>query len=481
MKWVTGILAVFVVAGFFVSEQSQAESRAPSSLSLQLPPLSPCAEDPFDVIWNGEEYLACLKATATPTPTLTPTPTFTPTPQPTPTPTFTATPIPPTPTPLPPTFTPTPLPPTPTPTPDLNTVIITSGQRIRYSVTVQSNTVYECAPGVVLDGQKVTKVAFSGSGTSNVTIRNCVIENYATDTQRCVIDARGTSGWRIEDNEVRKNKSCGIEGGTESLVTGNHIHHNGQIGVKADSAVDAHFLSNEINHNNCAWQSNTNSACPWPGVNPGFEAGGSKFVDTTRLVVEDNYVHHNKGPGLWTDIDNIDTTYKWNHVTDNCQMGIFHEISYRAWIHDNTLDNNAGGLDGCTGTGWGYGAQILIAHSPDVEAWNNHVIARCQGCDGIVVIQQNRYDHVGKFGPHEARNANVHHNTITLTMLGFQGWAGGATGDFTGADAIVKTGHFDFNTYDVPNVTCTCFNWGFEEVNFSGFRQRGQEINGSIQ
>ena len=56
--------------------------------------------------------------------------------------------------------------------------------------------------------------------------------------------------------------------------------------------------------------------------------------------MRDNHVHHNEGPGLWTDIDNIHTLYEGNLVEHNANVGIFHEISYDAVIRNNIVRDN---------------------------------------------------------------------------------------------------------------------------------------------
>ena len=71
-----------------------------------------------------------------------------------------------------------------------------------------------------------------------------------------------------------------------------------------------------------------------------FEAGGTKFVKSDGLVARGNFVHHNGGPGLWSDIDNIRTLYEGNRVEDNAREGIVHEISYSAVIRGNTVLRN---------------------------------------------------------------------------------------------------------------------------------------------
>ena len=96
------------------------------------------------------------------------------------------------------------------------------------------------------------------------------------------------------------------------------------------------------------------------GVSYGWEAGGTKFVKTRGLIVRSNYVHHNWGTGLWTDIDNINTLVEGNRVIGNANQGIFHEISYAAVIRNNTVQGN--GFDRCC---WLMGAAILVAASPD--------------------------------------------------------------------------------------------------------------------
>src|SRR6185295_4962399 len=133
-----------------------------------------------------------------------------------------------------------------------------------------------------------------------------------------------------------------------------------------------------------------------------WEAGGTKFALTRNLVVRNNFVHHNYGPGLGTDINNIDTLYEANTVSDNEQAGIFHEISYRATIRYNTVARN-----GYAYHAWLWGAGIQIAASPDVEVHDNTLV---DNAHGIAAIQQNRGS--GTYGMHSVDNLYVHNNTI---------------------------------------------------------------------
>jgi hypothetical protein len=89
-------------------------------------------------------------------------------------------------------------------------------------------------------------------------------------------------------------------------ILSNNVHHQGQIGI-AGSGAGVIVEGNELAYNNT------------DGFGPGHqgEAGGAKFTFTKGLVVRRNYSHDNHGPGLWTDLNNIDCLYDGNRVEDN--------------------------------------------------------------------------------------------------------------------------------------------------------------------
>src|SRR4030042_4050542 len=106
----------------------------------------------------------------------------------------------------------------------------------------------------------------------------------------------------------------GVAAGPGWVVRGNHVHHQGQLGVSG-SGDDILVEGNEIAFNNTA------------GVDSHWEAGGRQFVHTRNLVLRNNYVHDNQGAGLWGDGHNIYTLYEGNQVVNNYGPGIAHEIS----------------------------------------------------------------------------------------------------------------------------------------------------------
>ena len=245
----------------------------------------------------------------------------------------------------------------------------------------------------------VARAAFAGDA-DDVTIENLVIEKFGSRAQHGAIHAYGDGGagerWTIRHNEVRLNHGIGIHAGHGARILRNRVHRNGQLGMGSNGGRGTLIEGNEIAHNNTA------------GFDHSWEAGGTKFVDTRDLVVRGNHVHHNEGPGLWTDIDNIGTLYEGNLVTDNLHTGIFHEISYEATIRSNTVLDNGYGR-GYEGDCYVHCAGILVYASPDVTVHDNTVLGNWNGITG-------RYGGRGEgaHGPYLLTNLHVHDNTIEL-------------------------------------------------------------------
>jgi parallel beta-helix repeat protein len=299
----------------------------------------------------------------------------------------------------------------------------------------------------------VTPKAFGGPATG-VAIRNLVIEKYANPTQEATVDL-GT-GWIIEDSVVRWNHFGGISTGPGSIARRNRVHHNGALGFQG-SGADIVVANNEIAYNGVA------------GYNPYWCAGGSKWVWTARLVVRENFSHHNWGPGLWTDINNIYTLYENNTVEDNERGGIFHEISYDATIRQNTVRRN--------GTGrnfpyWTTGAGIEIVSSRNVEVYGNTVEDNWQGITGL-----NDHRGVGIDGPYVLTNLNVHHNTIRSRVTDE---GGGRTGvvDTEGIDAFLPgaNNRFHENTYSLGTKRFH-FTWMGKDLDETEWRRFQQDMS----
>ena len=243
--------------------------------------------------------------------------------------------------------------------------------------------------GHTVEAGKLTD-AFHGSAT-NVTVQNLVIEKYDPVIQDGAI--KGDQSWTIRDNEVRLNYAVGITAHDGSQIIGNYVHDNGQMGL-GGYGNNILVQGNELAKNGF-----------WSGIDPLWEAGGFKFADTDNLVVRGNYSHDNNGTGLWTDINNIHTLYEDNVVVHNTINGISHEISYDAIIRNNTLIGNGYGDT----RGWGWGSDINIQNSQNVEVYGNRV-DMTGGGNGIVMIQQDRGS--GTHGTYKTTGNQIHDNII---------------------------------------------------------------------
>ncbi|MCA1737076.1 MAG: right-handed parallel beta-helix repeat-containing protein, partial [Actinobacteria bacterium] len=160
--------------------------------------------------------------------------------------------------------------------------LIKAGTHVGQSVAPKDGNQFIGEPGAILDGNKA-QFAFAGVA-ANVVIQGLIIEDYTNSPQLGAIHGSG-SGWLVLDNEIRYNGTAGVVVPPGSLVSGNNIHHNGQIGLKAGGA-NVIIDGNEIAFNNYQDAFDMN-----------WEAGGTKFVDTANLIVRNNYVHDNHGAG----------------------------------------------------------------------------------------------------------------------------------------------------------------------------------------
>jgi parallel beta-helix repeat protein len=244
----------------------------------------------------------------------------------------------------------------------------------------------------------VTRFAFGGSATG-VTVRNLIVERYANEAQKAVVNHGIGAGWVIEGNEIRWNHGTGAVVGSNGIIRRNYVHHQGQMGIKA-FGNNPLVEDNEIAYNNTAFF----------GPGPFGEAGGTKFVGTDGLIVRGNFSHHNDGPGLWTDINNVNCLYEGNRVEDNRWRGIFHEISYACIIRNNQVRRNGHGFPSTLGAFEGAG--ILISNSPNVEVYGNTVE---DNRNGIMAREEDRPQHPSGMGPHNTTNLYVHDNIVKQT------------------------------------------------------------------
>ncbi len=295
--------------------------------------------------------------------------------------------------------------------------------------------------------------AFYGTAIG-VQVNQLTIEKYANPAQYGAIgDHRSGTGWIINHVESRWNHGTGIALGSGSQILNSFIHHNGQLGISF-LGTNCKAVNDEISWNNYA------------GFDTGWEAGGGKFFSSANLAVQSNYVHDNKGSGLWTDTDNVGTLYENNTVINNLNEGIKHEASFNAIIRNNTVKGN-----GNTSTVWLWNAQIELQASSNVEVYGNIVEVPAGGGNGIALINESRGS--GTLGVYAAANDTVHDNAITY--LGTEGRSG-IVDSTTGNTAVGN--HFDYDHYMVKNGGSMHWDW-FSGMVWNGLLAVGQETHGS--
>jgi hypothetical protein len=309
---------------------------------------------------------------------------------------------------------------------------------------------------------EATVAAFAFESTAgDVLISNITVEKYASVAQKGAIHAREGTRWIIETCEVRLNSGAGIDVGNGTRVRTCTVHHNGQIGI----AGNGNDIAIENNH---IWSNNIY------GFDYTWEGGGAKIAMSDGVTFRANHVHDNNGPGLWCDIDCRNVVYDGNLVERNQDIGIFHEISFKAVIRNNVVRHNGRGY-----RGWFWRAEIGVAASQDVEVSNNTLTIATGGC-GIVLIDQGRRTKDG--GKYKTRNNTVRDNNLTFEGAACAGGVSDVTPDDENFRIIVDGNNsFDSNVYRVPRTSGPAhFVWGHDVTDWDGFRRKGLEQGGQL-
>ena len=253
-----------------------------------------------------------------------------------------------------------------------------------------------------------THFAIYAGNVANVTIRNLIVDKYASPGGYGAISAIDPTGgttqptykWLIQNVEVKNCHGAGVWLGNHITVTKSFLHNNGEFGA-AGTGNSVYFNYNELSFNNQA------------GFLPEV-AGGVKFTNILTLVANYNNVHDNLAAGLFDDTGSTNVTYAFNTLKSNHVAGILHEIGYGASIHDNTITND--GID-TRGSGFWYGAAIMISNSSNTKIFNNTITNSQNG----VMLQARVRTDCATACP--LKNVSVYNNTITQDHTVRPNWA----------------------------------------------------------
>ncbi|WP_410604364.1 right-handed parallel beta-helix repeat-containing protein [Amycolatopsis sp. lyj-90] len=202
-------------------------------------------------------------------------------------------------------------------------------------VNPKQGNVYLGGPKAVLDGRKINQYAFSGNAT-DVKIQYLTVQGFAAPHDEGVVNHDSADGWIIEHSAVQDNDGAALMAGARQQVRGNCLRRNGQYGMNAyaqsNGITGLVVEGNEISGNNTGdWEAKIDGCgC----------TGGIKFWSVNGADITGNWVHDNRGVGLWADTNNNDFRIAGNVIENNDGSALMYETSYNAVITGNTIRRN---------------------------------------------------------------------------------------------------------------------------------------------
>jgi hypothetical protein len=194
---------------------------------------------------------------------------------------------------------------------------------------------YLGAPGAVLDGRKTNQYAFGGTA-ANVTIRYLTVQGFVAPQNEGVVNHDSADGWVIEHATIQNNSGAGLMAGARQRVRASCLRGNGQYGMNAykngGPISDLVVEGNEIAANNTDDWERRQSGCGC--------TGGVKFWAVNGADIRGNWVHDNRGTGLWADTNNNDFRIEDNVLEANDGAALIYETSYNAVVRNNMIRRN---------------------------------------------------------------------------------------------------------------------------------------------
>jgi len=221
--------------------------------------------------------------------------------------------------------------------------VLQRGVHNNRTVIVKDDMRFRGESGAIMDGNRDTGLAFSGTG-DRVEIRDLEIRNYWPGHNLGPISARVLNdhnregqNWLVEGNYIHDNRGAGINVGSGMRVIDNEIANNIQIGISGLGTERTPLTDVLIANNNIHDNGQFDSPYDWR-----WHEGGLKLTHAHRLVVRGNTVNDNHMIGIYCDLYCDDVLIENNTIrtADHWRFpgGIFYEKSSNGVIRNNTVD-----------------------------------------------------------------------------------------------------------------------------------------------
>src|SRR5690606_22541637 len=158
----------------------------------------------------------------------------------------------------------------------------------------------------------------------NVTIEGFTFINSNQPQYHGGLSNDGHDNWTVRNNVFQDagNAAIAIKQGSGHLIENNEVARSGNVGIRLESVGSATIRGNRSYGNNTL------------NLDPGWEAAGMRLTGNYggvhNLVIENNGIYENNGPGIWVDIDGDNVEIRNNRVHDNQRAGILYELSFNA-------------------------------------------------------------------------------------------------------------------------------------------------------
>ncbi len=234
-----------------------------------------------------------------------------------------------------------------------------------------------------------TREGWVDTESDNVTIQGMTFWHAANPAETGAIGNQNRNGWTLQDSQLYSAHGGIVSlGGASNPNTQTRVLRN-VIAGSGYEAIDGYQNTNTLIQGNTIYNNNLSGfdSVNWAGA-------GIKVVAFSNLVIDQNEVRNNAGPGLWCDIGCQGVTFSNNRVHDNQGAGILFEISTGAKIYNNAIWNSSP-----TAPAINISSSANADVYSNVLAWNNL---------GIAVFSEDRANRPSQ----GTVNITVHDNTI---------------------------------------------------------------------